>query len=186
LVTRAIAFAIDAALINLSALVVAACAALIVSLLHLPQGLRHVVAAAGAAAYVMWTIGYFVSFWSATGQTPGGRVMQFRVVGAKGERLTPRRALIRWIGLLIAALPLFAGYLMILFDSRRRGLHDRLARTLAVEALQLSIAAQRRVHLRRAAGFELRSPHSGDERHGSLTQATGKRDRPPSAPAGWA
>jgi uncharacterized RDD family membrane protein YckC len=32
----------------------------------------------------------------------------------------------------VAAIPLFAGYLLILVDDRRRGLHDRLAGTVVV------------------------------------------------------
>jgi uncharacterized RDD family membrane protein YckC len=38
----------------------------------------------------------------------------------------------RFVGMIIAAIPLFAGYLMILVDDRRRGLHDRLAGTVVV------------------------------------------------------
>ena len=38
----------------------------------------------------------------------------------------------------VAAIPLLAGFLPILFDERRRGLHDMLARTVVVEAPQLS------------------------------------------------
>jgi uncharacterized RDD family membrane protein YckC len=34
--------------------------------------------------------------------------------------------------MLLAALPLFAGFLRILIDDRRRGLQDRLARTVVV------------------------------------------------------
>jgi uncharacterized RDD family membrane protein YckC len=48
--------------------------------------------------------------------------------------MLPRRALLRFVGLTLAALPLFAGFLLILVDDRRRGLHDRLARTVVVEA----------------------------------------------------
>jgi hypothetical protein len=46
--------------------------------------------------------------------------------------------------MVLAALALFAGYALIVFDSRRRGLQERLARTLVVEAPQLSVAARRR------------------------------------------
>ena len=63
----------------------------------------------GAVAYALWGMGYFVGFWSGTGQTPGSRVMQIRVVAVEGEPIKPRRALVRCIGLLLAALPLFAG-----------------------------------------------------------------------------
>jgi RDD family len=71
--------------------------------------------------------------------------MQIRVVPAKGEgTLKPRRAVARCIGLVLAALPLFAGFALILFDHQRRGLQDRLARTVVIEAPALSAADVRR------------------------------------------
>lgn len=144
LVTRAIAFALDAALIDLVALIVGVSFGLILSLLHLPKEVKAVFLAIGGAAFILWTLAYFVGFWYATGQTPGSRVMQIRVVAAGGERLKPRRGLVRFAGLVLAALPLFAGYFLILFDHQRRGFQDRLARTVVVDAPQLSIAATRR------------------------------------------
>jgi uncharacterized RDD family membrane protein YckC len=163
LATRVIAFVLDAALINIVALVVELGAALILSLLHLPGGLKAVVIALGAAAYVLWTIGYFAAFWSTTGQTPGNRVMQIRVVTTNGAPLKPRTAVVRCIGLVLAALPLFAGYVWILFDAKRRGLHDRLARTLVVEAPQLSVAETRRTEKRAARNALQPMPPEGAE-----------------------
>ena len=81
----------------------------------------------------MWAVGYFVMFWATTGQTPGNRAMRICVRTTSGGRLRPRTAILRFAGLTLAALPLFAGFLMILVDDRRRGLHDRLARTVVVE-----------------------------------------------------
>jgi uncharacterized RDD family membrane protein YckC len=75
-----------------------------------------------------------VTFWTTTGQTPGDRMMHIRVRARDGERIIPRRAFLRFVALWLAALPLFLGYLMILIDDRRRGLHDVLARTVVVEA----------------------------------------------------
>lgn len=134
LVTRAIAFVLDAAAINLVAIVVALAVALALSLLHLPQHVRTVIAAVGGFVYIVWSIAYFVGFWSTTGQTPGSRAMQIRVVPVVGDAIRPRRALVRLIGVVVGALALGAGYVPILFDSRRRGLQDRLARTLVVDA----------------------------------------------------
>ena len=37
---------------------------------------------------------------------------------------------IRIIGMVLAAIPLFAGYLPILTNDRRQGFHDKLARTV--------------------------------------------------------
>jgi uncharacterized RDD family membrane protein YckC len=134
LVTRALAFGIDAALLNAIALLTAAVVALTLSVLSVPDEVDVVAAAVGAALYVVWVAGYFVSFWSTTGQTPGDRAMRIRVRPQVGDVLPPRRALVRFVGLTLAAIPLFAGYLMILVDDRRRGLHDVLARTVVVDA----------------------------------------------------
>jgi uncharacterized RDD family membrane protein YckC len=135
LVTRAIAFAIDAALINLSAIVVAAGVALALSVLHVPDELDPVLIACGGAAYLLWSVGYFVTFWSSAGQTPGNRVMRIQVTLADSDRFPgPARALARFGALVLAAIPLLAGFLPILVDDRRRGLHDMLAGTVVVAA----------------------------------------------------
>lgn len=141
LVTRAVAFVIDAALILLVELIIGVSGVVIITVLRLPKEINAILAVLGGVIYIVWSISYFVGFWCATGQTPGARVMQFRVLTAEGKVLGPRRALIRCIGLLLAALPLFAGYVLILFDHQRRGLQDRLAGTVVVRTSQLSIAA---------------------------------------------
>ena len=134
LVTRAIAFALDAAVINVTAIVVGAAVGLALSVLTVPDWLDTVLLAVGGAAFVAWSVGYFVVFWSATGQTPGSRLMRIRVCrAADGEVLSPLRAALRVVYLTLAAIPLLAGFLPILVDDRRRGLHDMLARTVVVE-----------------------------------------------------
>jgi uncharacterized RDD family membrane protein YckC len=134
LITRALAFAIDAGIINAVAIVTAAVVSLTFSVVTVPDDVQVVVAAAGGVVYLLWTVGYFVTFWATTGQTPGSRVLRIRVIPASGDRLPPRRAVVRFIGLTLAAIPLFAGFLPILVDDRRRGLHDMLARTVVVDA----------------------------------------------------
>jgi uncharacterized RDD family membrane protein YckC len=134
LVTRAIAFALDAAIINVVAVLTAAAISLTLSVVKVPHDVRTAVAAVGGVAYVLWTVGYFVTFWSTTGQTPGNRVLRIRVHAASGDRLPPRRAFLRFVGIILATIPLFAGFLPILVDDRRRGLHDMLARTVVLDA----------------------------------------------------
>jgi uncharacterized RDD family membrane protein YckC len=140
LVTRGIAFALDAAVINLVAIVVAGGVALALSVLSVPgDSLDAVLIAVGGALFLAWSIGYFVAFWSTTGQTPGSRLMRITVCSADdGSILRPRRAAFRFACLVLAAIPLLAGFVPILFDERRRGLHDMLAGTVVVEAPQLS------------------------------------------------
>jgi uncharacterized RDD family membrane protein YckC len=133
LVTRAIAFSIDAALINLVALLVGVGIGLALSIVDPGGGTETVLLACGGVAFVAWAVGYFVVFWSTTGQTPGNRLMRIRVCCADdGAVLKPRRALLRFGALVLAALPLFAGFLPVLFDDRRRGVHDMIARTVVV------------------------------------------------------
>jgi uncharacterized RDD family membrane protein YckC len=134
LVTRALAFALDAAVINAVAILTTAVVSLTFSVLELPDQVETIATAVGGVAYVLWTIGYFVTFWSTTGQTPGNRVFRIRVRAVGGERLLPRRSLLRFLGVTLAALPLFAGFLLILVDDRRRGPQDLLARTVVVDA----------------------------------------------------
>ena len=129
--TRGIALAIDAAIANGIYIVIAALLGLVTSLvgdLH-PKWLVALIAATGWALLVG---GYFVLFWSATGQTPGMRMMRLRVVTYRGERVHFVRALIRLGGLALAIIPLFAGFLPVLVDERRRALQDFLARTVVV------------------------------------------------------
>jgi uncharacterized RDD family membrane protein YckC len=176
LVTRAIAFAIDATVINLVATIVGLGAALILSVLHVPKKEHTLLGVIGAGAFVVWCIGYFVVFWVTTGQTFGARAMCFRVVAVKGERLKPRRALLRCIGLVLAALPLFAGYLIILVDRKRRGFQDYLARTVVIDAPQTGVIAQRRAAQRETVSGEVvveHSSNSGDDRVLALPQASG-------------
>ncbi len=132
--TRAVAFVMDVALADLLALTAAAgvwLAASVVGGLR-PQWLVGVVAAVGWALVVD---AYLVLFWTMTGQTPGMRLMGLRVIGPDGEPPGLGRAVVRLIGLLLAMLVLFAGFLPVLIDRRRRGLHDMLARTV-VEATE--------------------------------------------------
>jgi uncharacterized RDD family membrane protein YckC len=132
-VTRAIAFAIDVALIDLAAATVAVVVGLGISALDVPHGVKTVAIAVGGVAYVVWSIGYFAMFWSTTGQTPGSRVMGVRVLCAsRDEPVRLRAAFVRLGGMVLAAIPFCAGFFLILVDDKRRGLQDRLARTVVV------------------------------------------------------
>jgi uncharacterized RDD family membrane protein YckC len=133
LVTRTVAFALDAAIVDGIAIAVAVTVGLGVSVLHLPGEIDAIIAAVVGAAAIIWTVGYFVFFWSSGGQTPGSRIMHIRVIdGRERGQLKPRRALLRFIGLILAAIPLLAGLVMMLWDARGRCLQDRIARTVVV------------------------------------------------------
>jgi uncharacterized RDD family membrane protein YckC len=56
------------------------------------------------------------------------------VIDHFGRPPGPWRAVIRFAALIVAIIPMFAGLLPILFDKRRRGLQDFVARTFVVES----------------------------------------------------
>jgi uncharacterized RDD family membrane protein YckC len=133
LVTRSIAFAIDAALINVAALAVAAVVALVLSIFPTSHHMRSLVAAVGGVVFAIWVVAYFVTFWTTTRETPGCHVMRIRVLREDGSPLRARHALLRFAGLILG-LPLFVGYVPILLNDRRRGLQDVMAGTVVVNA----------------------------------------------------
>jgi uncharacterized RDD family membrane protein YckC len=131
LATRALAFAIDAAVIilifaSLSALV--ALASTLVGTLR-PAWLAGLLLGSGLTLIAG---AYFATFWSGAGQTPGMRLLGLRLWGPGGDPPSLGRSLVRVVGTAIAIIPLFAGYLPVLFDARRRGLPDFLAGTVVV------------------------------------------------------
>jgi uncharacterized RDD family membrane protein YckC len=131
--TRAIALAVDIAIVHLIVLAGAVLLALLGSLVGdlRPEWLVEAIV---AAAWTLTVTVYFVLFWSVTGQTPGMRAMRLRVVRGDGSPPSVGRALIRLVGLLLAIVPLFAGFVPVLFDARRRGLPDYFARTVVLYA----------------------------------------------------
>jgi uncharacterized RDD family membrane protein YckC len=58
--------------------------------------------------------------------------MRLRVQRPGGGGLSVGRAIVRTIGLAIAIIPLFAGFVPALFDERRRALPDYLAGTIVL------------------------------------------------------
>jgi uncharacterized RDD family membrane protein YckC len=152
LATRTLAFAADAALITAVAWGTGAVVALCLSLIGVPGQIKTLIAAIGTGLTFLATIGYFTFFWSASGQTPGNRLLGIRVVAAgSGGPLPGRRAFLRVPALLLSALPLCAGFLLILVDGRRRALHDRLVRSAVVDAREPRVVREPGVRTLRQA-----------------------------------
>ena len=102
------------------------------------------VSGAGMTALTVWigvlvliSLLYFPFFWQRSGQTPGMRMLNIRVVkDADGSRLGWGSAILRYVGFfidsIIFGLPI--GFLWALFDSRRRAWHDLIGGTVVVKA----------------------------------------------------
>ncbi len=133
IVTRAVALAADIAIVQVIVFAGGAVLALVASFV----GGLELGTVGRVLAAIAWatTIGvYFVTFWSTVGQTPGMRMLDLRVSTARGAPPGVGRSTVRVIGLALAIIPLFAGFLPVLFDDRRRGLHDMLAGTVVLHA----------------------------------------------------
>jgi uncharacterized RDD family membrane protein YckC len=133
IVTRAVGFVIDILIVN----AVVFSGALVVGLVIEAFGTfaPHLNLGSVALSAGVWSLAfaiYFTTWWSLTGQTPGMRAMGIKVVPTEGGRLRPRRGIVRVVGMALAAIPFFAGYFLILVQSRRQGLQDLLARTLVL------------------------------------------------------
>jgi uncharacterized RDD family membrane protein YckC len=129
--TRAVALAVDAAIAQVIVFAGGAVIALVGSLV---ADVRLDTLARVLAA-VAWTVvvgTYFVLFWSTAGQTPGMRLMGLRLMTARGSRPGIKRSIVRVIGLALAIVPLFLGFLPVLIDQRRRGLPDFMAGTVVL------------------------------------------------------
>jgi uncharacterized RDD family membrane protein YckC len=86
-------------------------------------------------AWVGLTTAYFVIFHGMEGQTIGKWLLGLRVVGEGQARLTHRRALLRWIGVVGFGFVSFGlSFLWILWQREKRGWHDFLAHTWVIRA----------------------------------------------------
>jgi len=128
--TRAVALAFDVIVAQLIALIVFGILALVGTLVDVQFDTAEKVVVAGG--WALTNLAYFVLFWTMTGQTPGMQLMRIRVVTAAGRTPGLVRAVVRVIALGWCIVPLFLGFAPVLFDRRRRGLHDMLAGTVVL------------------------------------------------------
>ena len=104
------------------------------------NGNVNTVAAGGAGgllillylALLVVTVLYFVVLWS-RGGTIGQRLLKLRVVDATtGANISMGKAFLRYVGLIIAAIPCYLGLLWVIWDPRKQGWHDKMASTFVV------------------------------------------------------
>lgn len=149
LVTRGIALAIDAGILNaafvgLSALVALAASALFPD----ADGASGPALAVGGVVWFAMVGAYLMFFWTLAGQTPGMRFLGIRLEDGDGTaRLSPRTAFRRLVGLGACVLTAGIGFLLVLTSDLRRGLHDRIAGT---EVILVDRAGKRETSAHRA------------------------------------
>ena len=102
---------------------------------------------------------YFILFWVMGGQTIGQYIGGVRVVRVDGRKMNFRYSLVRYLGYFVSFFALGLGYLWVLWDDRRQGFQDKLAKTVVVYAWQ---ARQNELLLDRVrARLRMRPKHGG-------------------------
>jgi len=77
-------------------------------------------------------IGYQTFFVGKYGATPGKMACRLKIVMPDGSPVSYKRALGRAFGELLSAWTCYIGYLMVIFDSQKRALHDHMCSTRVV------------------------------------------------------
>ena len=77
---------------------------------------------------------YCIPMYATYGQTLGKKVLKIRVVTQDGSELGLGKIILReTLGKFLSVMILFIGYLMAFFDSEKKALHDRIAKTYVVK-----------------------------------------------------
>ena len=80
------------------------------------------------------SISYAVFFTGYCGQTPGKMALRIKVIRTDGSPVNYGRAALREVlGKFISSILLGIGYLMVAFDNRKQGLHDKIADTYVIK-----------------------------------------------------
>lgn len=139
--SRTIAFMLDLFLLVFLELMSGLVFFIILQFFHYQKIINFVASLLGIENYALQLLGlvspllflvsmvYFVFFWSFIGFTPGKALLGLQIVRQNGQRLSVGRAIVRFIGYMISAIPLFLGFIWIIFDREHEGWHDKLANT---------------------------------------------------------
>lgn len=81
----------------------------------------------------VFPLGATVIFWVSKSATPGKMALSLKVLDERtGNPLTVGQSIGRYLGYFVAIIPLGLGILWVGFDSKKQGLHDKLASTVVV------------------------------------------------------
>lgn len=78
-------------------------------------------------------IAYFVCFWAWRGQTPGKMAFGIKVIRTDGSDIGWGHSFLRCAGYILSAAIICIGYLWIAFDSRKQGIHDKIADSFVIK-----------------------------------------------------
>ena len=76
---------------------------------------------------------YWLGFWVWRGQTLGKMAAGIKIIRTDSSPITWKYALLRCAGYIVSTITAFIGFIWVAFDSRKQGLHDKIADTYVVK-----------------------------------------------------
>jgi len=99
-----------------------------------PGAIAGIIAILGYLLIFVIAVGYQVYFIGAKGATPGKKIMKLKVTRLDGTYpIGMGKAFVRVLGYMINGFTCYIGWLMILWDKQRQGLHDKIAGTYVIK-----------------------------------------------------
>lgn len=130
LATRALAFVLDAVIVNgIFLLVTGVFVSIVQNVFGADQDASGPALVVGGLTWCLLTGAYLVGFWGLSGETPGMRFLDLRLYGPDGPRLGFRRSARRLIGVVLGAIPFGLGFWIVLFGEKRLTFADRFSET---------------------------------------------------------
>ncbi|MDO8473454.1 MAG: RDD family protein [Dehalococcoidia bacterium] len=80
----------------------------------------------------VFSIFYFPWFWRHGGQTPGKRALGIKLIRTDARPLAWRASWVRFLGYVVCTAGIGVPFIMVAFDSRKQGPHDKMARTYVI------------------------------------------------------
>lgn len=76
---------------------------------------------------------YVMGFWLWLSATPGKLLLGLRITDMDGNKLSWKKAAIRFLAYVPGMMVFFAGFISVAFDERKQGWHDKIAKTFVVK-----------------------------------------------------
>ena len=88
-------------------------------------------------SFLTWVIYCAIMEASPRQATFGKMTMDIKVVDASGKRMTFSKSLARNLCKILSKIPLWLGFIWILFDKRKQSWHDKLSKTYVVDTYMM-------------------------------------------------
>ena len=99
------------------------------------------------------SIAYYVGFLTWRGQTPGKMIVGIKVIRTDKNPLTLRDSVVRYCGYLLSLFSFCAGFIIIAFDRKKQGFHDKVADTYVVKLPVRQVVLTPEPYARRGASL---------------------------------